>query len=284
SASRRLGMSCSNCHTDKTSLWRRNSMGEPVCNACGLYYKLHGVNRPLAMKKDSIQTRKRKPKSGTPKSENSGGGGGGGGSSNSVQQSPSLVKLEQLDSYGDCCTGAARTKIGDDILKLEHSSLNFLGHSTGGTSSTGTVTYSSLYSSTSAQPQQQPQPLPLHVTSPLQYHHSPHLYHQSGSGGTGVCSPPVNHYYNLIQHHMNHSGSQHVTTTISPPKSECPSPPAAELQANRSPVLMSSHSPGETALGPSPHIVTLGNSNNNKVVVMGNGDNMDRPTVVSMSS
>jgi hypothetical protein len=30
-------------------------MGEPVCNACGLYYKLHGVNRPLAMKKDSIQ-------------------------------------------------------------------------------------------------------------------------------------------------------------------------------------------------------------------------------------
>lgn len=48
-------MSCSNCHTDKTSLWRRNSMGEPVCNACGLYYKLHGVNRPLAMKKDSIQ-------------------------------------------------------------------------------------------------------------------------------------------------------------------------------------------------------------------------------------
>ena len=37
-------------------------MGEPVCNACGLYFKLHGVNRPLAMKKDSIQTRKRKPK------------------------------------------------------------------------------------------------------------------------------------------------------------------------------------------------------------------------------
>jgi hypothetical protein len=30
-------------------------VGEPVCNACGLYFKLHGVNRPLAMKKDSIQ-------------------------------------------------------------------------------------------------------------------------------------------------------------------------------------------------------------------------------------
>ncbi|ESO86040.1 hypothetical protein LOTGIDRAFT_129788 [Lottia gigantea] len=63
SASRRMGLSCSNCHTSTTTLWRRNNEGEPVCNACGLYYKLHGIHRPLAMKKDGIQTRKRKPKS-----------------------------------------------------------------------------------------------------------------------------------------------------------------------------------------------------------------------------
>ncbi|CAL1544911.1 unnamed protein product [Lymnaea stagnalis] len=62
SASRRVGLSCANCHTTTTTLWRRSNEGEPVCNACGLYYKLHGVNRPLAMKKDGIQTRKRKPK------------------------------------------------------------------------------------------------------------------------------------------------------------------------------------------------------------------------------
>lgn len=62
SASRRVGLTCSNCQTNTTSLWRRNNVGEPVCNACGLYFRLHGVNRPLAMKKDSIQTRKRKPK------------------------------------------------------------------------------------------------------------------------------------------------------------------------------------------------------------------------------
>ncbi|XP_011789867.1 PREDICTED: transcription factor GATA-5 [Colobus angolensis palliatus] len=62
SSSRRAGLCCTNCHTTNTTLWRRNSEGEPVCNACGLYMKLHGVPRPLAMKKESIQTRKRKPK------------------------------------------------------------------------------------------------------------------------------------------------------------------------------------------------------------------------------
>ncbi|PWA30240.1 hypothetical protein CCH79_00020782 [Gambusia affinis] len=108
--SRRAGLCCTNCHTSTTTLWRRNAEGEPVCNACGLYMKLHGVGhtntntplmnslrqgrqsltggmevtvmcgrracgspahgmlyslqvpRPLAMKKESIQTRKRKPK------------------------------------------------------------------------------------------------------------------------------------------------------------------------------------------------------------------------------
>ena len=44
SASRRAGLSCANCHTTNTTLWRRNNEGEPVCNACGLYYKLHGVS------------------------------------------------------------------------------------------------------------------------------------------------------------------------------------------------------------------------------------------------
>ncbi|XP_069503573.1 GATA-binding factor 1-B-like [Ambystoma mexicanum] len=58
--SKRAGTQCTNCHTTTTTLWRRNTSGEPVCNACGLYYKLHNVNRPLTMKKDGIQTRNRK--------------------------------------------------------------------------------------------------------------------------------------------------------------------------------------------------------------------------------
>ncbi|XP_077294285.1 uncharacterized protein LOC143916894 isoform X2 [Arctopsyche grandis] len=59
---RRSGVCCANCRTTNTTLWRRNNHGDPVCNACGLYYKLHSINRPLTMKKDGIQTRKRKPK------------------------------------------------------------------------------------------------------------------------------------------------------------------------------------------------------------------------------
>ncbi len=45
SAARREGTSCANCKTTQTTLWRRNQNGEPVCNACGLYYKLHNVSR-----------------------------------------------------------------------------------------------------------------------------------------------------------------------------------------------------------------------------------------------
>ncbi|XP_038551680.1 GATA binding protein 1a [Micropterus salmoides] len=58
--SKRAGTLCANCHTSTTTLWRRNANGEPVCNACGLYFKLHNVNRPLTMKKEGIQTRNRK--------------------------------------------------------------------------------------------------------------------------------------------------------------------------------------------------------------------------------
>ncbi|XP_042191488.1 transcription factor GATA-3 isoform X4 [Callorhinchus milii] len=60
SAARRAGTSCANCQTTTTTLWRRNANGDPVCNACGLYYKLHNINRPLTMKKEGIQTRNRK--------------------------------------------------------------------------------------------------------------------------------------------------------------------------------------------------------------------------------
>lgn len=102
SNSRRRSQRCSNCCTSMTTMWRRNADGEPVCNACGLYYKLHQVlffgvhnlqsliikrwwllvitwlmrsvksyivcvccvqvNRPLSMARTEIHSRRRRPK------------------------------------------------------------------------------------------------------------------------------------------------------------------------------------------------------------------------------
>jgi len=41
---KKTGITCSNCSTYTTTLWRRNGDGLPVCNACGLYKKLHKVS------------------------------------------------------------------------------------------------------------------------------------------------------------------------------------------------------------------------------------------------
>jgi len=60
STNRREGLCCNNCFTQTTTLWRRTNEGGTVCNACGLYQKLHNTPRPMTMKKELIQTRNRK--------------------------------------------------------------------------------------------------------------------------------------------------------------------------------------------------------------------------------
>ncbi|KAK2766843.1 putative electron transfer flavoprotein subunit [Arachnomyces sp. PD_36] len=54
-----LQVACQNCSTTVTPLWRRDENGLPICNACGLYYKLNGCHRPVTMKKSIIKRRKR---------------------------------------------------------------------------------------------------------------------------------------------------------------------------------------------------------------------------------
>ncbi|KAF9360876.1 putative electron transfer flavoprotein subunit [Mortierella sp. AD094] len=50
---------CTNCKTTLTPLWRKDDAGEILCNACGLYYKLHHVHRPISLKRNIIRRRSR---------------------------------------------------------------------------------------------------------------------------------------------------------------------------------------------------------------------------------
>ncbi|XP_004370250.1 transcription factor GATA-5 [Trichechus manatus latirostris] len=131
SSSRRAGLCCTNCRTTHTTLWRRSAEGEPVCNACGLYMKLHGVPRPLAMKKESIQTRKRKPK-GTAKAKGSSGSATGTTTSpSSVPNSKSSVatfkpepSLASQTCPGPSITSQASSQV-DESLPPSHLEFKF---------------------------------------------------------------------------------------------------------------------------------------------------------------
>lgn len=54
------GPTCSNCSTSTTPLWRRDGKGGLLCNACGLFVKIKGRDRPTSLKTDVIKPRAKK--------------------------------------------------------------------------------------------------------------------------------------------------------------------------------------------------------------------------------
>ncbi|KAJ6571110.1 hypothetical protein B0H19DRAFT_657360 [Mycena capillaripes] len=57
------GPECSHCHARKTSVWRRSKTGARLCNACGVYVRLRGRDRPLTLKRNKIKPRCKHAKS-----------------------------------------------------------------------------------------------------------------------------------------------------------------------------------------------------------------------------
>ncbi|CAL2044497.1 unnamed protein product [Caenorhabditis brenneri] len=55
-------VTCSNCSTSSTTLWRKNDEGNLECNACNLYFRHNKVRRPLSLCKERPATRKRRSK------------------------------------------------------------------------------------------------------------------------------------------------------------------------------------------------------------------------------
>ena len=43
-----------NCGACSTTVWRWDGNGHYLCNACGLYYKMNGTNRPLIKPKRKL--------------------------------------------------------------------------------------------------------------------------------------------------------------------------------------------------------------------------------------
>ncbi|KAI6098888.1 hypothetical protein EDD16DRAFT_1498104 [Pisolithus croceorrhizus] len=106
---------CYNCHTTATPLWRKDDEGKTVCNACGLYYKLHGSARPISMKSDVIRKRSRHDaRRASPSvdtldvSELTGGSGLGGLGGGAGDRSPTLAP--------DSTTQPAAYEFGEDAV------------------------------------------------------------------------------------------------------------------------------------------------------------------------
>lgn len=108
---------CTNCFTQTTPLWRRNPEGQPLCNACGLFLKLHGVVRPLSLKTDVIKKRNRGsgaslPVGGSSTRAKKSSGGASGTTSGPASRKNSTLTMSAANNAAQATTPPSMTRAG----------------------------------------------------------------------------------------------------------------------------------------------------------------------------
>ncbi|KWU46247.1 hypothetical protein RHOSPDRAFT_28511 [Rhodotorula sp. JG-1b] len=87
-------ITCANCGTSDSPLFRRDSEGRQLCNSCGLYFKTHGRDRPQKVIARAIgATRMQKRKA---QADQDGGAGGGGNGTKRSKKGGTPLPLRAL--------------------------------------------------------------------------------------------------------------------------------------------------------------------------------------------
>ncbi|KAI0149598.1 hypothetical protein GGR57DRAFT_226713 [Xylariaceae sp. FL1272] len=128
---------CTNCFTQTTPLWRRNPEGQPLCNACGLFLKLHGVVRPLSLKTDVIKKRNRGsgtslPVGGSSTRSKKGGNSASGTTSGPASRKNSTLAISTSSSSAPVTTPPATNRAGSVIEGESPASAGGSGGNTAG--------------------------------------------------------------------------------------------------------------------------------------------------------
>ncbi|GAA6018993.1 hypothetical protein JCM8202_000634 [Rhodotorula sphaerocarpa] len=92
-------ITCANCGTSDSPLFRRDSEGRQLCNSCGLYFKTHGRDRPqkvIARAIGAARMQKRKQAEEEGGSPGAGGSGSAGGSAKRAKKSGVPLPLRAM--------------------------------------------------------------------------------------------------------------------------------------------------------------------------------------------
>lgn len=193
---------CFNCKTLKTPLWRRDPEGNTLCNACGLFQKLHGTMRPLSLKSDIIKkrnTKKRVKKDDKSKQVQQANSAEKNGSS------PEKTKKVTKATFSQPSTPSSQTPLNPNSLNNHNKKLSAKSRRSSTSSSNSSRSSSSRSvvpilpkpspSSREGNVQQFQYQMQMQMSQPNsgasspRYSNSPRLYPTSPSTGIGVAIP-----------------------------------------------------------------------------------------------